>query len=506
MNKRPPGSSPGADQKCKHIQAAVERVGGSQLLRSFDLAIKLSIALNTQLQGTPAASQFKCGLCPSHMIAPGIVCLECSNIDCLTHGRKVHASQTGHCLGVDLGTSNGSLYCFGCSDYLLNDVFEAARKRALRSVYGVRQTKKDLKPAAVSSTMAAPPFQATTGLRGFYNMGATCFISVILQSLIHNPFVRNFFLAGGHDRNMCPVGSSSECMSCFIDEMFCDFYASNSVQGYGVPNLLTLVTKLKRSFTGASEQDAHEFLQFLLDEVHQGHFQSTAFPDDSRSTTPVPDLMRDSSSPTSSPSSHENCKCVAHTTFYGQLESRLKCTRCHNVTETVDPMMDLSLEIKRVNKTIISLEDCLDLFTSAEKLDILYKCRSCHAKCPVEKQLFIKRLPSVLSIQLKRFDVAGLGANKIEIPVRFPLYLDMEKYTTESADNGGSKNGHKLQYQLFGVVCHQGSMNTGHYTCMMKDRFGRWYSFDDSMVTKIPATQVLNSDAYLLFYIITDCP
>ena len=37
---------------------------------------------------------------------------------------------------------------------------------------------------------------STVGLRGFTNLGSTCFMSCILQSLLHTPILREYFLSG----------------------------------------------------------------------------------------------------------------------------------------------------------------------------------------------------------------------------------------------------------------------------------------------------------------------
>ena len=70
--------------------------------------------------------------------------------------------------------------------------------------------------------------------------------------------------------------------------------------------------------SGYAQQDAHEFFIHTLNQIHQT----------SRGFTNV------------------SCNCVIHSTFAGQLQSDVKCERCGNMTSTVDPMLDISLELK----------------------------------------------------------------------------------------------------------------------------------------------------------------
>ena len=59
-----------------------------------------------------------------------------------------------------------------------------------------------------------------------------------------------------------------------------------------------------------------------------------------------------------------------------------------------------------------------------------------------------------------------------------------------------------LNYELFGVVCHIGSVNTGHYVTVIKNNEGKWFKFDDSVVTLMTWGQVSQLKAYMLFYMI----
>lgn len=474
---------------CIHTRQARNK----EILAAYKLAVKLARTRNKKT--------FKCEKC-DHL---GLVrvCLNCPFIGCQKH-IKEHSKEEGkkqHNLSVDT-SGEGMVYCSECDDYVVDDTFEAMTK-AITNGGGAGSGSGGSgsggigggnvnKLPKVKGMGILPPYQATTGLRGFCNMGATCFMSVVLQVLIHNPLVRNFFLSGGHERNQC---QREYCIACCIDDMFVEFFKSNSVVGYGPTQLLVASWKQKRALAGASEQDAHEFLQFVLDEFHQSHFESMVLSkveNGQDHNTPGSEVI------------DMSCGCVAHRTFCGELESRITCKVCGNVTRTVDPMMDLSLEVKNIKnstsskKGIVKLEDCLDKFTSTERLDAMYHCKTCMKRQSVDKQLKMKRLPFVLSIQLKRFEHTTVQGTKIETPVQFPLFLDMSRYT--NVNNGEEP----LSYELFGVVCHQGSINTGHYTSYMKDRFGRWYYFDDAIVTSVSPKVVLNAtvNAYLLFYII----
>lgn len=60
-------------------------------------------------------------------------------------------------------------------------------------------------------------------------------MSVVLQTLIHNPFIRNFYLQERHKKEDC---EKEGCVSCALDEMFCEFYSQEKTEGYGAVNML----------------------------------------------------------------------------------------------------------------------------------------------------------------------------------------------------------------------------------------------------------------------------
>ncbi len=106
-----------------------------------------------------------------------------------------------------------------------------------RKLYQPQPPSRNKRKAAVSSEFAN--CQAL-GPKGLYNMGQTCFMSAVLQSLLHNPVLRNWFLANGHNSGEC---AWQQCLSCALYEMFVEFYAVGNVGAYGA------VTMLLRSWT-----------------------------------------------------------------------------------------------------------------------------------------------------------------------------------------------------------------------------------------------------------------
>lgn len=261
-------------------------------------------------------------------------------------------------------------------------------------------------PKYISSNTTAAPCRAN-GLRGIYNMGATCFMSVILQSFVHNPLLRNYFLSDGHQTSGC---EQDHCLNCCMDDLFQSFYAEDVTAGYSAADILATSWQAQEAafagLVGNEEQDAHEYFQFLVEALHKTAKVSRPFSLDVDSTRP-------------SPKAGINCDCIVHQTFYGKSQSTLTCQNCNNVTTSVEPFLDLSLGLDAIVKkrgasggrggkggkgasrpSTLTLERCLDdEYKRPEKCE--YTCHNCDSPQDARKQLSIKRLPNVLCIQFK---------------------------------------------------------------------------------------------------------
>lgn len=136
-----------------------------------------------------------------------------------------------------------------------------------------------------------------------------------------------------------------------------------------------------------------------------------------------------------------------------------------------------------------------------------YKCAKCRKSQPViSRKSSLIELPETLIITLKRFRYEGNRGFKVDTHVVFPLEdLDLGQFL--SVDAAYEKKNLSTRYYLGGVVCHKGSLFSGHYIAFVKlpvsqPTLFHWYEFDDACVRQISANEVRNasSQAYVLVY------
>lgn len=127
---------------------------------------------------------------------------------------------------------------------------------------------------------------------------------------------------------------------------------------------------------------------------------------------------------------------------------------------------------------------------------IHFSCEKCNKLRNGIKFSRVLALPEMLCVHLKRFRHDLSYSSKISSPVHFPLVgLDMRPYLHKECKSEVST------YDLTAVICHHGTVGGGHYTSFAKHELtGKWFEFDDQLVTEVSAEVVQNCEAYVLFY------
>ena len=153
----------------------------------------------------------------------------------------------------------------------------------------------------------------------------------------------------------------------------------------------------------------------------------------------------------------------------------------------------INLSIPTGNKSP-SLIDCFDLYVEGEVLDgdNAWYNEATKLKQNVQKKLSYWSLPTILVIDIKRFNAQN---RKNQILVTFPLEnFDLSKYVV-----GYKKESYV--YDLYGICNHSGGVHGGHYTAFVKNANGKWYEFNDTIVTEIMDTnKLITPKAYCFFY------
>ncbi|MEE6480701.1 hypothetical protein FKM82_012651 [Ascaphus truei] len=156
-----------------------------------------------------------------------------------------------------------------------------------------------------------------------------------------------------------------------------------------------------------------------------------------------------------------------------------------------------SVDFTPQKKAFMKLKDCIELFTTKEKLGVEdpWYCPNCKEHQQATKKLDLWSLPPVLVVHLKRFSYSRYMRDKLDTLVDFPVSdLDMSKFLI-------NPNAGPCRYNLIAVSNHYGGMGGGHYTAFSRNKDdGKWYYFDDSSVSTASEDQIVSKAAYVLFY------
>lgn len=270
----------------------------------------------------------------------------------------------------------------------------------------------------------------------------------------------------------------------------------------GVP----LLTEPKRGH----QQDAEEFLGFLLEEMHDECVKSmkSSSPNaSSDASTPMDGIISPVSETGPGPENgwlEVGPKQKAAITrlsgaiaespitkiFGGKIRSELRVPGMKN-SVTSEPYQPLQLDIG--SPQVNNITDALKGLTRSETLHGDFNSPR-GPGVAATKQMFIDTLPPVLILHLKRFqyDNAG-GTQKIWKKVGYPLELEIPKEVFPPHKRGGlAAHGGLPRYRLIGVVYHHGkNASGGHYTVDVRRQEGReWIRLDDTIIRRVRSEDV----------------
>ncbi|THH08363.1 hypothetical protein EW146_g9020 [Bondarzewia mesenterica] len=252
-------------------------------------------------------------------------------------------------------------------------------------------------------------------------------------------------------------------------------------------------------FRSSMHQDAHEFLNYLLNKIAEevegdkNHREVEASGEDVATlSSGVPTTMHSTSS------QHEHA--LVHRLFEGILTSETRCLTCETVSSRDESFLDLSIDIEQNS----SVTACLRQFSASEMLCQKNKffCDSCCGLQEAEKRMKIKKLPNILALHLKRFKYQEDVQKYIKLAYRVAFPLELRLFNTVD----DAEDPDRL-YELFAIVVHIGNgPHHGHYIAIVKAPSG-WLIFDDDKIDSIKESDIPkyfgdspSGSAYVLYY------
>ena len=264
-----------------------------------------------------------------------------------------------------------------------------------------------------------------------------------------------------------------------------------------------------RDMRRGHQQDAQEFLGFLLEELHEECAQAMRGGSSVNSGTSTPTEKSSSvaesadhdagwmevghkQKPTITRSSGTNTtESPVTKIFGGKLRSEWKVPGNKN-SVTLEPYQPLQLDIG--SPQVNNIVDALKGLTRPESMQGDFNSAR-GTKVTATKQVFIETLPPVLILHLKRFhyDNATKRTEKIWKKVGYPLELEMPREVfPPQVRNRLAVHGGPPKYQLIGVIYHHGkNASGGHYTVDVRRQDGKeWIRLDDTLIRRIRSEDV----------------
>lgn len=289
------------------------------------------------------------------------------------------------------------------------------------------------------------------------------------------------------DHSLATSYGMEESLYTALKDLFEAVVESKARTGVVSPSkLIEVLKKRNELFRSTMHQDAHEFFNFLLNEVIE-------------TVTEYDKKLRQVGKTSQGKQEMQDL-------FEGILSSETKCLTCENKSTRDEPFIDLSIDIEE-NRSVSA---CLQQFSASELLcqNNKFHCDSCGGLQEAERRVKIRKLPKILALHLKRFKFTEDMQRNVKLLHRIEFSYHIRLFNNTTDDIDGEQDADTV-YELYAVVVHiGGGPYHGHYASIVKTEAAGWVLFDDEMVERVDEKYMQNffgdqpgmATAYILFY------
>jgi ubiquitin carboxyl-terminal hydrolase 2 len=275
-------------------------------------------------------------------------------------------------------------------------------------------------------------------MKGFFNIGNTCFMNAGLQMIMNNDDITNIIINTKSNNNFI-----------IILQKFIQLYKDKNINKPLNPKFIKdEISKMNKNFVGFRQNDSDEFLHYFLNYINTIIGNNII---DKLFTIKLNNIVK--------------CKVMKCLYKRSNYENSVKLEL--DVDENINNLDDL---YKNMKKSIL-LEDG----------NMVY-CDKCKKNRISSKKVIIEQWPNNLIIHIKRFKIMGTRyikyCNDIDIPYEW-----------------------RHNYKLKGFIYHSGSLSGGHYV-YFGNYNNKWYLFNDTNVKEINIDNVnnLKNKSYIFYY------
>ena len=327
------------------------------------------------------------------------------------------------------------------------------------------------------------------GLTGLVNIGNTCYLNSCMQLLSHTYELNELMSKNNRELNNIVSAKIYTEWNNLRNMMWSE---NCTIAPYGFVKAVQEVAQKKNYeiFTGFAQNDVFEFLLFIIDCFHESLKREVQMNINGNIKNEKDILAKKCYEMMKNMYKSEYSEIV--NIFYGISVTQIKDYITDNILSIApEPFSILSLPIP--NKKECTILDCFDMYTQDELLneDNKWFNDSNNTFEDAIKNIIFWDLPNILIIELKRYTNNN---KKIHNLVSSPLTdLDLSKYVS-------GYNKMNNVYDLFGIGNHMGSVYGGHYTAIIKNVNGKWYSYNDTLINEIDNNKIITEHTYCMFY------
>jgi ubiquitin carboxyl-terminal hydrolase 8 len=333
------------------------------------------------------------------------------------------------------------------------------------------------------------------GKVGLVNLGNTCFLNSVIQSLRYCTDFTNYFLKNEY----IPYLHKDRKTTSLVEEI------ADVFKGMWSTNVRAKASMAPRGFVGSAgrissesptfedlfkggQSDSSEAVLFILDSIHEALARRVKM-EIIGTAISSNDILHINSLKAWSDYYAKGYSPVVEN-FFGQQMTIVTCSSCNNKSTKFEPleMIKTPMDTSTNNQP---LSTCIDKAFDKEILEE-YQCDKCNTRGKATLEHTISKLPPTLIISLKRFDNNN---NKLNTKIEVDLdKTDLAKWISFPAV---AKN-ISTEYSVFAVIEQQGGTRGGHYVSYTKHN-GTWVCYDDNSICEVSPTNVINKDTYILF-------